>query len=61
MGYTMQGLIDLVSADISEMKKRYRYISVDKDIDENGDLHREPKDSFYWFQKVIKSNGTDLD
>jgi len=22
-----------------------------------GDLHRAKKDSFYWYQKVLKSNG----
>ncbi|EQC58460.1 hypothetical protein N219_11730 [Limosilactobacillus fermentum MTCC 8711] len=25
-----------------------------------GDLHRMPKDSFYWYQKVIATNGEDL-
>ncbi len=27
----------------------------------NGDLHRSRKDSFYWYKKVIASNGEDLD
>ena len=60
MGYTMWGCIDLVSASTGEMAKRYGFIYVDKDNDGNGDLHREKKDSFDWYAKVIASNGTDL-
>jgi len=60
MGYTMWGCIDLVSASTGEMAKRYGFIYVDKDNDGNGDLHRERKDSFYWYKKVIESNGADL-
>jgi 6-phospho-beta-glucosidase len=33
---------------------------VDKHDDGSGDLSRKKKDSFYWYQKVIKSNGKDL-
>ena len=61
MGYTMWGCVDLVSASTGEMKKRYGFIYVDKDNDGNGDLHRERKDSFYWYKKVIESNGEELD
>ena len=61
IGYTMWGCIDLVSASTGEMKKRYGFIYVDKDNDGNGDLHREKKDSFDWYKKVIASRGTDLD
>ena len=61
IAYTTWGCIDIVSAGTGEMKKRYGYIYVDKDNDGNGDLHREPKDSYYWYAKVIASNGEDLD
>ena len=61
MGYTMWGCVDLVSASTGEMKKRYGFIYVDRDNDGNGDFHRERKDSFYWYKKVIESNGEDLD
>ena len=61
IAYTTWGCIDIVSAGTGEMKKRYGYIYVDKDNDGNGDLHREPKDSYWWYQKVIASNGEDLD
>lgn len=60
MGYTMWGCIDLVSASTGEMKKRYGFIYVDKDNDGKGTLARSRKDSFYWYKKVIESNGSDL-
>lgn len=57
MGYTPWGCIDLVSAGTGEMEKRYGFIYVDKDNQGNGTLSRSKKDSFYWYQTVIKSNG----
>ena len=60
MGYTPWGCIDLVSASTGEMKKRYGFIYVDKDNDDNGTLERHRKDSFYWFKEVIASNGENL-
>lgn len=60
IGYTPWGCIDLVSASTGEMAKRYGFIYVDKHDDGTGDLHRERKDSFYWYKKVIASNGEDL-
>ena len=61
IAYTMWGCIDLVSASTGEMKKRYGFIYVDKDNDGNGTLDRSRKDSFYWYKKVISSNGEDLE
>ena len=60
LGYTSWGCIDLVSAGTGEMKKRYGFIYVDRDNRGNGTLNRTPKDSFYWFKKVIETNGEDL-
>ena len=60
MGYTPWGCIDLVSAGTGEMKKRYGFIYVDKDNEGNGTLNRSRKDSFYWYKKVIESNGEEL-
>ncbi|WP_210617522.1 6-phospho-beta-glucosidase [Mammaliicoccus lentus] len=60
MGYTPWGCIDLVSAGTGEMKKRYGFIYVDKDNEGNGTLERSRKDSFYWYKKVIQSNGENL-
>lgn len=61
MGYLMWGPIDLISFSTSEMSKRYGFIYVDQDDEGNGTLKRIPKDSFYWYKKVIASNGSDLD
>ncbi len=61
MGYTMWGCTDLVSASTGEMKKRYGFVYVNRDDEGNGDFHRNKKDSFEWYQKVIASNGKNLD
>lgn len=59
-GYCTWAPIDLVSAGTGEMEKRYGFIYVDKDNKGNGNLSREKKKSFYWYKKVIASNGSDL-
>ena len=61
IGYTPWGCIDLVSASTGEMAKRYGFIYVDLQDDGTGDGKRMKKDSFYWYKKVIASNGADLD
>ena len=61
MGYTPWGWIDVVSASTGEMAKRYGFVYVDKYDDGTGDLKRRKKDSFWWYKKVIASNGEDLD
>lgn len=61
IGYTPWGCIDLVSASTGEMHKRYGFIYVDYQDDGTGDGKRYRKDSFYWYKKVIASNGEDLD
>ena len=61
IGYTSWGCIDIVSAGTSERSKRYGYIYVDSDDYGHGSMKRYKKDSFYWYQKVIQSNGQDLD
>ncbi len=61
MGYTPWGCIDLVSASTGEMAKRYGMVFVDKYDDGTGTLKRVRKDSFFWYKKVIASNGRELD
>jgi 6-phospho-beta-glucosidase len=61
IGYTSWGCIDLVSASTGEMSKRYGFVYVDRDDHGHGTLERKRKKSFYWFKKVIASNGADLD
>ncbi len=55
--YAPWGCIDLVSASTGEMAKRYGFVFVDSDDFGNGSLDRFKKQSFYWYQKVIKNNG----
>lgn len=57
IGYTSWGPIDLVSASTGEMKKRYGFIYVDKNDDGSGTMARSRKKSFYWYKRVIESNG----
>ncbi len=45
---------------MKEVKTESSMNAAVKDNDGNGDLHRERKDSFCWYKKVIKSNGEDL-
>lgn len=60
MGYTTWGCIDLVSASTAELKKRYGFIYVDRHDDGTGSLKRYKKKSFYWYKKIIESNGQAL-
>ena len=60
IGYTMWGIIDIVSCGTIEMEKRYGVIYVDLDEEGKGSGKRSKKDSFYWYQKCINSNGADL-
>ena len=60
LGCTFWGIIDLVSASTGEMSKRYGMIYVDKDDKGEGTYNRLKKDSFFWYQKVIKTLGEDL-
>ncbi|ACS85209.1 glycoside hydrolase family 1 protein [Musicola paradisiaca] len=60
LGYTSWGPIDLVSAGTAQMSKRYGFIYVDRDDDGQGTLERRRKQSFFWYQQVIKSNGGSL-
>ncbi len=57
LGYTPWGCIDLISASTGEMSKRYGFIYVDLDDEGKGTLIRHRKDSFYWYQRVIETNG----
>lgn len=61
IGYTPWGCIDLVSASGNEMSKRYGFIYVDLDDHGEGSGERYLKDSFYWYKKVISSNGEDIE
>lgn len=59
-GYASWGPIDIISCSQGEMSKRYGYIYVDLDDRGNGSGKRLKKDSFYWYTRVIGSNGDKL-
>ena len=58
-GYSPWSAIDLVSTH-EGVVKRYGFIYVNRDEFDLKDLKRYRKDSFYWYKKVIASNGEDL-
>lgn len=60
-GYTWWGPIDLVSNGSGQMSKRYGFIYVDRNDIGEGTMKRYRKKSFYYYKKVITSNGEDLD
>ena len=59
IAYWPWSAIDLLSTS-NGMKKRYGLIYVDRTDDDPKDCARIRKDSFYWYQKAIASNGADL-
>ena len=59
-GYATWGPLDEVSSGTSEMRKRYGFVYVDGDDYGNGTYDCSPKKSFYWYKKVIATNGADL-
>ena len=61
MGYTAWGPIDLIALSTGQMSKRYGFIYVDLDENGCGTMERRKKDSYYWYKKVIATNGEDLD
>lgn len=60
MGYCPWSAIDLVSTH-EGVRKRYGFIYVDRDEFDLRTLNRYRKDSFFWYKKVIATNGADLD
>lgn len=57
IGYLTWSAMDVVSTSEGMMSKRYGFIYVDRQDDGTGSLKRIPKDSFYWYQKLIQEKG----
>lgn len=60
-GYYPWGPIDIISCSSSEIEKRYGFIHVDYDNYGKGTGQRRLKDSYYWYKRVVESNGEKLD
>ena len=58
--YCPWSAIDLLSTS-NGVKKRYGFVYVDRTDDDPKECGRIRKDSFYWYQKVIASRGTELE
>ncbi|GER67110.1 6-phospho-beta-glucosidase [Weizmannia acidilactici] len=54
-GYSPWSAIDLVSTH-EGFRKRYGFIYVNRDEFDLLDMRRVPKDSFYWYQQLIRGN-----
>lgn len=60
LAYCPWSCMDLLSTS-NGVKKRYGLIYVDRTDDDPKQCKRYRKDSFYWYKKVLESNGKDLD
>lgn len=60
IAYCPWSALDLLSTS-NGVKKRYGFIYVDRTDDDPKECRRLRKDSFYWYQKVINSNGAELE
>lgn len=56
MGYCPWSFVDVVSSH-QGFAKRYGLVYIDRTETDPKDCGRIPKDSYYWYQKVIKDNG----
>lgn len=56
LGYCTWSFTDLLSW-LNGYQKRYGFVYVDRDETDEKELKRYKKDSFYWYQEVIKNNG----
>ena len=61
LGYMPWSALDLIALSTGSIDKRYGFIYVDADSEGRGSYARIPKDSFYWYKKVIEANGNELD
>ena len=58
IGYSPWSFLDLLSSH-QGFRKRYGLVYVNREDMDLKDMKRIKKDSFYWYQKVIRTNGED--
>lgn len=56
LGYCAWSFTDLLSW-LNGYKKRYGFVYVDRNEEDEKELTRIKKDSYYWYQQVIQTNG----
>ena len=59
MGYSPWSFEDLLSSH-QGFRKRYGFVYINREDMDCRDLRRIPKDSYYWYQNVIRTNGKEL-
>ncbi len=59
MGYSPWSFEDLLSSH-QGFRKRYGFVYIDRDEFDTSSLARIRKDSFFWYQNVIRTNGEEL-
>ncbi|EUJ25510.1 glycoside hydrolase family 1 protein [Listeria cornellensis] len=59
LGYCTWSFTDLLSW-LNGYQKRYGFVYVDRDENDEKELARYKKDSFYWYKKTIEENGENL-
>jgi 6-phospho-beta-glucosidase len=59
LGYCVWSYTDLLSW-LNGYQKRYGFVYINRDEDSEKDMRRIKKNSYFWYQKVIKTNGKQL-
>ena len=60
IAYCTWSFTDLLSW-LNGYQKRYGFVYVDREEEEEGSsMNRYKKDSYYWYKKVIETNGEEL-
>jgi 6-phospho-beta-glucosidase len=59
IGFCCWSFIDLISGH-SGFSKRYGFVYVNRDEHDLKDMARRKKKSFYWYKRVIETNGEEL-
>lgn len=58
--HIVHGLFTDLLSWLNGYQKRYGFVYVDREEEEGATLDRYKKDSFYWYQDVIKQDGENL-
>lgn len=59
LGYCVWSYTDLLSW-LNGYQKRYGFVYINRDEDDEKDLRRIKKQSYFWYKKVIETNGKEL-